>query len=119
MVDKEYLEELESFENNLDLFNQNFINVRKSPYFVDKTLLIKEVCGLTTCNGYFIRGSNKWGKSTVLSMISDFLGIYQEKPSPKVNPDENPRKILFKNTQITIVDSHSMFFPKHLTFLIT
>ena len=82
----------------------------KEPYFVDKTMLIKEIALLRKVDCNLICGPRRWGKSQNLDMIYDYYGICQDIASPKIDISINPKKSLFDNTRIA---SETEFFNQH------
>ena len=93
----------------------DFYEVRRLIHYVDKTMLIKEVLGLSEIDCNMICGPQRWGKSTNISMLYFFFAIHQKDPSPIVNVKDNPYKVLFDNTQIAtypeIFENHFGQYP--------
>ena len=78
----------------------DFCKIRQLTHYVDKTMFINNAINFSNIDANIICGPRNRGKSTNLSMLYYFFAIYQKKPSPIVNIEDNPYKVLFENTQI-------------------
>ena len=92
----------------------SFSDVRLSKLYVDKTEFIKVIFNISS-KAIFVCGPMRIGKTVNLDMLNSFFGIFQEQASRTVEPDNNPRKDLFKGTKIfedeTFVKDHFGQYP--------
>ncbi|KAL4135385.1 hypothetical protein QTP88_006999 [Uroleucon formosanum] len=104
------------------LSSSDFMKIRQSTAFIDKTLMIKEVFCNKVTKGTVITAPRKYGKSTNLSMLKYFLEIQVDslgKPLTKANANkpitDTSNYEIFKGLNISketdIMDKHFGQYP--------